>query len=94
MLCFIIYIFQVYHNYFYIFTKIFNKTNGQTCITEIEECLYLETEGVFADTRAPAPSLIAALLQMTPSSSARPIRRRFASRFAYAACSPSVLGAA
>jgi hypothetical protein len=33
-------------NCFYIFTKFLNKTNGQTCLTEIEECLYLGTEGV------------------------------------------------
>jgi hypothetical protein len=31
---------------FYIFTNFLNKTNGQTCTTEIEECLYFETEGV------------------------------------------------
>jgi hypothetical protein len=30
-------------NCFYIFTKFLNKTNGQTCLTEIEECLYLGT---------------------------------------------------
>jgi hypothetical protein len=38
--------FKVYHNYFYIFTIFLNNTNGQTCNTETEECLYLETEGV------------------------------------------------
>jgi hypothetical protein len=43
------YVFQVYHNYFYIFTNFLNETNGQIWSAEVKRCKYFGTEGVCTD---------------------------------------------
>jgi hypothetical protein len=50
LFCYDMFYHHIYFKYIIIiftYSQIFlNKTSGQTCITEIGECLYLETEGV------------------------------------------------